>query len=251
MPIDLLGHRLVTHLVVALDNVDVIAKGGDLRQADPAFARRGLFIQHRAPFPGLGVVGHQLHVVRGVVLPLALHGHPQGIPHHGHALEAIARLDRHQLGRQADFLVDLAIGTDVIQRMGDHPVGAAFRGDPEAALAVGGDAFHVQFLRRHPGPRHPQRIGDPRRFLARIDGEDRRLAAIEAVVHGKQRRALARRQARNRAPARQLIHPGRSQVRIHRAAIAIFEDHHMRPGATILAQVGLVGRDQQVARRGW
>ena len=61
--------------------------------------------------------------------------------------------------------------------MRDQPVAAAFRGQPEAALAVRRDAFEVQLLRRIAATGDRQGRRDPGRGLRRVDGVDRRRRA--------------------------------------------------------------------------
>ena len=223
--------------------------GHDLGQADPALFRRGLLVPHGAPFLGLEVVGHQLHGVLRIVLPLPLDGHPEGVADLRDPFEAEADLVVQQLRGQADLVLDLALGVHVVDRVRDDSVGAALGSHPEAALAVQRDAFHVELLRRHAVAGDRQGTGDARRGLRRVDGEDRRLVAIETVVDGVDHAILARHHAGVRTPADQLVRSFGGDLRIGGRGILVFVDHHVRPHAAVLDQVRLVGGDEEVALR--
>jgi hypothetical protein len=67
---------------------------------------------------------------------------------------------------KATCVLDLAVGVHMVERVRDQPVGAAFRGEPEAALAVGGDAFKVEQLGRLAAAGDAGGFGDLRRASA-------------------------------------------------------------------------------------
>jgi hypothetical protein len=121
--------------------------GHDLRQAHPTGLGRRQRVVDDRPFLGLQVVAQHLGVVFRIVAPFALHGHVEHVAHAGDPLEAEATLDREKLGRQGDVVLDRAVAAHVEDRVRHKLVGPAFGRDPEAALAVKRDAFHVHQLR--------------------------------------------------------------------------------------------------------
>ena len=249
--VDLLGHRSLTDLVIAFDQIDVIAEHRNFRHADPTSVRRSFFVTDRTPFPGFGIVSYQFDLIFRVILPLTLNNHPKGVADFGDPFETEAGLDRGQFCRQRDFFLDRALGIHVIQRMRNQPVTAAFGGDPIAALAVKRDAFHVELLGRMAGTRDRKGRGDAGRCLRCVDCKDRRLVAVEAVVYGTELAGnlRIRNQTGQRAPADQAVGTSRGDRRIGRRRVLIFKDHDMRAHAAVLDQVGLVGCDQQVSLR--
>src|SRR3546814_16826232 len=64
----------------------------------------------------------------------------------------------------------------------DHAGEVALRGEPEAALAVGRDAFQVEKLGGRTAAGDAGRLHDARRLLLRIDGEDGRLHRVDAAI---------------------------------------------------------------------
>lgn len=89
-----------------------------------------------APFLGIEVIGDQLDLSLGIIAPFALHSHPQPIVLPDNPLESIAAFVGQKFGRQGNFLLDLALGINLVDRMKDQPVAAPFRGQPEPALSI-------------------------------------------------------------------------------------------------------------------
>ena len=251
--VELLQPGGVADLVVALEDIEPVAAGGDLRQADPALPGALQRVADGAPFLGCRLVGEELDGALGIVLPFALDGDPERVAVEGHALgaEAGGTLDE-RLG-EGHFLDDRALGVHAQKLVRHVLLEIALAGEPEAAFAVGGDAFEVERLGRLAVTGDDRPGGDAGRLLRRVDGEDRRLAGVEAVADRVERGGAVGvgGKAGEGAPA------DRAAVGIvfgddHRIgvlALAALVDHHVGAGAAILDEIGLVGGDQQVARR--
>ena len=156
-----------------------------------------------------------------------------------------------QLRRQRDLSLDLAFRVHLIDRMRNQPVAAAFRGEPEPALAIRRNPLEVQLLRRIAAAGRQQPSRDLRRGLRRVDGVDHRRRAIDTVRH---RRKLARLgrvgcQTRQHTPAQQAFRARRGDHRIGRRPLGQFIDHHMRAHTAVADEIHLIGGGEQVATR--
>ncbi|MNE00638.1 hypothetical protein D3C80_930530 [compost metagenome] len=128
----------------------------------------------------------------------------------------------------------------------------AFRGQPEAALAIQRDTFNVEFLGSDTVTLDAQHAGDGGGLLRRVDGVDRRLVAIDRVGNGIKNARLfgIADQARKSAPAdRCAVNGGGNQLRIGCFALSALIEHDVRADAAVLDQIDLVGRGEQIARR--
>ena len=135
--------------------------------------------------------------------------------------------------------------------MRDHLVGAPLGRQPEAALAIAGQPLDIHQLRRIAPPRHRQRRGDPRRFLRRVEGIDRRRRRERTVRSGEQLPRLRRigGQRRKRRPADQGLGARAGQRRIGGRAVRERVEHHMRRGEPVFAQIDLIRGGQKPAGR--
>lgn len=180
--------------IVTLDDIGVVSMNGDFRQADPAFLRLFKRIAHGAPFFARRLVGDELDEALLVILPFALHSHPENLivpfAHDCDAFEAVADLVGAQFLRQRDLLLDLALLVHVQQRVAVELVGIAFRSEPEAAFAIIGDAFDVELLGGSAVTGDRQGFRDQRGLLRSVDREDGRLRREDGIVDRMQEAGL-------------------------------------------------------------
>src|SRR5690606_22251715 len=136
--------------------------------------------------------------------------------------------------------LDLTLGVDVVEAVADELGAVAFRGKPEAALAVERNALDIELLGRLAVAGHAKYIGDLGRLLRGVNGEDRRLHSVDAIVDGVEDTVLLRiaNEAGERAPAdRRTVDVPGDEHRIGLLAFSKLVEHHVRAGATALTEV--------------
>ena len=135
----------------------------------------------------------------------------------------------------------------MVDRVGNQTVGAAFGCDPETAFAVQRDTFHVHLLRWIACAGHVSCCDDTSRCLARVDGEDARLVAIEAIVDSVDQTVFVSDHARECTPTDQFVSAFRGQLRVRGWCVLKFVYHDVCTCCAFFAKVYFVCGGKQAA----